>query len=237
LGIHDSVLNGMRALFYPLDLTLAGWTDTRMSFIQEPVGGTSPAKGTITRADEARLLFLSQSIDHTQPPIVPFGPFGLASIADCNLEVQEHARCRSTHRLCNSGWTWDCRDGAGAPTHQETPPLLLNGRTLEEQKGGEKEAADGGGQILPPVDYSRMDRENDGSEAVTRSMFMWLRGTDGFPIAERKIRQHEWIDNLEESDDEDASPEGDWRSVGALRKANVGSWIARGAAYRRDSFY
>ncbi|KAK4043187.1 hypothetical protein C8A01DRAFT_43833 [Parachaetomium inaequale] len=229
LGIHDSVLNGMRALFYPVGLTLAGWTDTRMSFIQEPVRGASPAKGTtITRADEARLLFLSQSMEHTQPPIVPFGPFGLANIADCNLEVQAHARCRSSsHGLCYSGWTWDWRDGARAPTPQDpSPPLLLNGRTLAQQEGGgeQEEAADGGGQILLLVDYSQMDRENDGSEAVTRNTFMWLRGADGFPVAERELRQHEWIDNLEESDDdmEGAAPEGDWRSIGALRSVNVG---------------
>ncbi|KAM7184501.1 hypothetical protein V8F33_012962, partial [Rhypophila sp. PSN 637] len=75
------------------------------------------------------------------------------------------------------------------------------------------------------VDYSHMDREKDVSEAINRSIFMWLRGTDGFPIAEQKIREHEWINNLDESDDESASPEGDGRSIGAKGNATVGSWI------------
>ncbi|KAK4184039.1 hypothetical protein QBC35DRAFT_75956 [Podospora australis] len=74
-------------------------------------------------------------------------------------------------------------------------------------------------------------------EAITRSIFIWLRGTDGFPIAEREIREHEWINNLDESDDESASPEGDGRSIGAKGNATVGSWIARAVTYRRDSFY
>ncbi|KAK4241624.1 hypothetical protein C8A03DRAFT_40980 [Achaetomium macrosporum] len=214
LDMHDFVLGGMRALLYPIDLTLAGWTDTLMSFIQQPVRDPSPAKEMITRADEARLLFLSQSMDHTQPPIVPFQPFGLTAIADCNLKVQEHARCRSSHGLYYSSWAWDCRDGA--------------------QEGEGQETADDS-QI--PVDYSCMDREIDGSETVTYSIFMWLRGTEGFTPAERAIREHEWINNLDESDDENASPEGDGRSIGARRKANVGSWMARAVTYRRNSFY
>jgi len=42
---------------------------------------------------------------------------------------------------------------------------------------------------------------------------MWLRDTDGFPVAERGIRKHEWIDDLYGPDDEAASPEGDGRST------------------------
>ncbi|KAK3372353.1 hypothetical protein B0H63DRAFT_550902 [Podospora didyma] len=179
LGIHDFVLSRMRALFYPVDLTLDGWTDTLMAFIQEPVRDPSPAKEAITYADEARLLFLSQSIHHTQPPIVPFQPFGLIAITDCNLEVQE------------------------------LRALLF--------------------RLQIPVDYSHVDHESDGSEAVTRSIFMWL--------GEREIREQEWINNLDESDDESASPEGDGRSIDAKRNANIGSWIWGAVTYRQDSFY
>ena len=233
LGIHDFFLSGMRALFYPVDLTLAGWTNTQMSFIQEHVRDPPPAEEVITRADEARLLFLSQSMNHTQPPIVPFPPFGLMAIADCNLEMQEHARCRGSHGLYYSGWTWDCRDEGRAPI-QRPRTLLLDTKKTWEKDGGDPGTAD---DSQAPVDYSHIDRDNDGSEAVTRSIFMWLRGTDGFPIAEREIRAHEWIDNLDESDDESASPEGDERSIGATRNINVGSWIARAVTYRRNSFY
>lgn len=253
LGIHDFVLTGMRNVFYPMDLTLAGWTDTLISFIQEPVGDSSPAKEAITRADEARLLFLSQSIDHTQPPIMPFQPFGLTAIVDCNLEVQEHARCHNSYGLYYSDWTWDCAPMPSDATGREggkdarrSPPLSTSitardgqvkkaavGRTSKQDCSGLETADDN--QIL--VDYSHMDRETDGSEAVTRSIFMWLRGTDGFPIAEREIRKHQWINNLDESDDESASPEGDGRSIDAKGNATVGSWIARAVTYRRNSFY
>ncbi|GAB1314432.1 hypothetical protein MFIFM68171_04642 [Madurella fahalii] len=235
LDIHYFVLDGMRALFYPVDLTLAGWTYTLMSFIQEPVRNPSPVKEAITRADEARLLFLSQSTNYTQPPIVPFQPFGLTAVTDCNLEVQEQVRCRSTHGLYYSGWTWDYRDGSHIPIPQ-SPPVLLGGNVRKswKQKGRELEVVVDN-QIT--IDYSHIDRENDGSEAVTRSIFMWLRGADGFPIAEREIREHEWIDNLYESDDESASPEGDGRSMGNKKDTNIASWIARTATYRRNNFY
>ncbi|KAK3905138.1 hypothetical protein C8A05DRAFT_31074 [Staphylotrichum tortipilum] len=70
---------------------------------------------------------------------------------------------------------------------------------------------------------------------------MWLRGTDGFPAAERAIREHEWINNLHDSDDDDesVSPEGDGWSTAARRGGpNVGAWVARTVTHRRrESFY
>ncbi|AEO59751.1 hypothetical protein MYCTH_2308269 [Thermothelomyces thermophilus ATCC 42464] len=230
LGIHNFILQGMRAVLYPVDLTLAGWTDTLMSFIQEPVSDLTDialADGAITRADECRLMFLSQSLDHTNPPIVPFQPFGMTALADCNLEVQEHACCGSRHQLSYAGWTWDCRDGMLPP--YEIPSVPEENILHPADEGQEIE-----------VDYTYMDREKDSSEGVTRSIFLWLRGTDGFPIAERNIREHEWIDNLYESDEESDSPEGDGRSTAVRRDVGprtIESWIARTLTFRRNSFY
>ncbi|KAF7544400.1 hypothetical protein G7Z17_g9990 [Cylindrodendrum hubeiense] len=51
------------------------------------------------------------------------------------------------------------------------------------------------------VDYDGLDSEDENSEMVTRNIFTWLRGEDGFPIAEREIREHQWIDNLDDDDD------------------------------------
>ncbi|KAL2020328.1 hypothetical protein VTK56DRAFT_8556 [Thermocarpiscus australiensis] len=213
----------MRAVFYPIDLTLAGWTDTLMSFIQEPVSDLTDialADRAITRADECRLMFLSQSLDHTNPPIVPFEPFGMTALADCNLEVKEHACCGSRHQLSYAGWTWDCRDAPLGILPPRELPSAPEENTLQP--------ADEGEEI--EVDYSHMDREKDSSEAATRSIFLWLCGTDGFPIAERNIREHEWIDNLYESDEESDSPEGDGRSTVVRRDVGnmtIESWIAR----------
>lgn len=52
------------------------------------------------------------------------------------------------------------------------------------------------------VDYDNYDSDDDTSEMVTRNIFTWLREQDGFPIAERAIREHEWIDSLDSDDDE-----------------------------------
>jgi hypothetical protein len=62
------------------------------------------------------------------------------------------------------------------------------------------------------VDYSHRDCERNSSEGATRNIVTWLRGTERFLIAERDIREHEWIDNFEESDDECHDPEGNgWK--------------------------
>jgi hypothetical protein len=55
---------------------------------------------------------------------------------------------------------------------------------------------------------------------VTRNVFTWFRGEDGFPVAERAIREHEWIENLQSDDD---SPiEEDVRSTA---RENLGDWL------------
>jgi hypothetical protein len=52
------------------------------------------------------------------------------------------------------------------------------------------------------VTYDNLDNEDDDcSETVIRNIFTWLRDEDGFPVAERAIREHEWIDNLDSDDD------------------------------------
>ncbi|SPQ27071.1 faa53472-bf1a-4a23-8ee1-59bb4655f746 [Thermothielavioides terrestris] len=236
LGIHSFYLfDCMRTLFYPIDLTLAGWTNTLMSFIQQPARAIQPTQDKIRGADEARLLFLSQAIDHTEFPIKGFPPFGSTAIADCGLEVQRHVSCGKSHQLYYSTWTWDCRDGERETVSYE-PPKLLGGESVLRQDDGETAEAE---DSCIQVDYSRMDRELDCAEVVTRCIIGWLREHDGFPIAERGIREHEWIDFLYESeDDEPANPEGDWKSVDRRRKAhNIGPWIARTVTHRRHSFH
>lgn len=235
LGVHEYMLGWMRALFYPVDLTLAAWTGASMSFMQEPVGHVPLIKGVASRADECRLMYLSQSMDHTHPPNLPFQPFGTTAVGDCNLEVQEHARCGGRHGLYYSGWTWDCRGGPllGSPPGNHPALLEMRSQPERQEENGQVPSDETG-----PVDYSRMDREKDASEGPTRSIFMWLWETDGFPVAEREIREHEWIDNLRDSDDDESdSPEGDGRSSAGRRNVDVGAWIARTATYRRDSFY
>ncbi|KAK3905137.1 hypothetical protein C8A05DRAFT_31073 [Staphylotrichum tortipilum] len=97
-NLHGPVLNFMRGLSYLMNLTLAAWTGTVISFIQEPVCFTTypPAEAApvtpeqeISRADECRLLFLAQTEFHTYPPQEPCAPFGTTAVVDCALEAQE----------------------------------------------------------------------------------------------------------------------------------------------------
>lgn len=79
------------------------------------------------------------------------------------------------------------------------------------------------------VDYDSLDPEDEVSEMVTRNVFTWLRGEDGFPVAERSIREHEWIENLESDDD---SPiDGDVQSTAGR---NLGGWLL-GVSTRRSN--
>jgi hypothetical protein len=54
---------------------------------------------------------------------------------------------------------------------------------------------------MTPMAILTNNEDDDCSEMVTRNIFTWLRDEDGFPVAERAIRQHEWIDNLDSDDD------------------------------------
>lgn len=55
-----------------------------------------------------------------------------------------------------------------------------------------------------PIDYGHLDREKDLSKLVMRSIFTWMRDSDGYPASEEPIYHHPWVD-LGESNDEDES--------------------------------
>ncbi|EJP62012.1 uncharacterized protein BBA_09060 [Beauveria bassiana ARSEF 2860] len=80
------------------------------------------------------------------------------------------------------------------------------------------------------VPYEKLDRDQDCSRSLTRSMFMWLRDADGYPVAEQAIREHVWIADESSSDEEsDILEEGEGGSnVGK----NVGPWLAKGTTTR-----
>jgi hypothetical protein len=81
------------------------------------------------------------------------------------------------------------------------------------------------------VNYDSLDNEDDDcSEMVTRNIFTWLRDEDGFPVAERAVREHEWIDNLDSDDDEPIT--GETRStVGG----NLRGWLLKTMTKRSNS--
>jgi hypothetical protein len=216
IGAQTRSLQEARQAWWKIDLHVAAWTGTLMSFIQEPVSTLPPGREEISRADECRLMYLSHDQYYTVPPLFPFAPFGSTAIADTNIDVRQHARCETSHGLEYEGLTWRCR---GVQSTATVPRILLRAKDGQPTDGNIS------------VTYDNLDNEDDDcSEMVTRNIFTWLRDEDGFPVAERAIREHEWIDNLDS--DEDCPITGDAQStVGG----NLHGWLLKTMARRSNS--
>jgi hypothetical protein len=211
-------LQEARLGWWKLDLHVAAWTGTLMSFIQQPVSTRLPGSGEILRADECRLMYLSHDQSYKVAPLFPFAPFGSTLLTDTNIDVRQHAQCGANHSLEYGGLTWRCCGGG------RIAALHLREASLRA-KSGNPEC----NNIV--VDYDSLDNEHDDcSEMVTRNIFTWLRDKDGFPVAERAIRDHAWIDNLDSDNDEPI--EGDARSTAG---GNLHGWLSKTGTWRSNS--
>jgi hypothetical protein len=189
-----------------------------MSFIQQPVSTLLPGTGEILRADECRLMYLSHDQSYKVAPLFPFAPFGSTLLTDTNIDVRQHAQCGANHSLEYGGLAWRCCGG------ERIAALDLHEASLRA-KSGNPEC----NNIV--VDYDSLDNEDDDcSEMVTRNIFTWLRDEDGFPVAERAIREHAWIDNLDSDNDEPI--EGDARSTAG---GNLHGWLSKTGTWRSNS--
>lgn len=89
-------------------------------------------KTMISREDELRLLFLTDTLSETHgpPPICPYSPFGRVDIHDTSLEVRLHHAC--DHRLVYCSWEWQCQKGEKlsdfGPQTELQPPQKTFGR-------------------------------------------------------------------------------------------------------------
>jgi hypothetical protein len=190
-GSYQKSVREGRGGWWNIDLGAAAWTGTLMSFVQIPVPASSSEMSEISRADECRLLYLCHDMNYTTTPLFPFPPFGSTALEDTNLEVRKHCICGTDHSLTYSSFTWHCRNNKKVEQSVESPPVAIRSKyRLPSIDGSEAE-----------VDDDDYDSEDETSEMVTRNAFTWLRGEDGFPVAERAIREHEWIDNLDSDDD------------------------------------
>ncbi|KAF4996030.1 hypothetical protein FDECE_12598 [Fusarium decemcellulare] len=220
-GDYLKSLREGRAGWWIVDLAAAAWTGTLMSFIQAPVSHVALGTQSISRADECRLGFLCHDINYTTPPLFPFPPFGSTALDDTNLDVHEHTLCETDHGLRYSHLTWRCKDGTEVDQGPHAPIIATRSKNGQISNHGP----------AVYVDYDEYDSEDENSEMVTRNIFTWLRGEDGFPVAERDIREHEWIDNLD--DDGDHSPiEGDVRSTVGGR---LHGWLLKTSTQRSNS--
>lgn len=114
-GLQDGLLKLFRERISEPELHSAAWTQTLQSFVQQPVSGMR--NGRVARADECRLLFLTQTQWHKNPPLSAWPLFGTTKLCDVNIEVEEHIRC-GTHCLSYDNWTWNCRDKNSPVSHQ-----------------------------------------------------------------------------------------------------------------------
>lgn len=114
LGLHEKLLQEVRYGQIPIDLHSAVWSTTVQSFVQQPVSTPLVTDGYVQRADECRLLFISQSDHHTRAPVCQWKPFGRTPTEHVEVEVRVHAGCKG-HGLEYKGFIWDCTEGESEP--------------------------------------------------------------------------------------------------------------------------
>lgn len=217
-GVYKRCLQEARQAWWKIDLEAAAWTGTLMSFIQEPVSIYSCEMEELSRADECRLMYLSHQQSSNVVPLFPFAPFGSTAITDTNIDVRIHAQCHLRHGLYYQSMKWRCR---GEQPDTIAPPIA----SWRIKKGHPS-------STNVSIPYEDLDHEDDdASEMVTRNIFTWLRDEYGFPVAERAIREHEWIDNLDSDDDEPLSGGHAHSTAGG----NLQGWLLKSMTKRSNS--
>ncbi|KAF4468498.1 immunoglobulin variable region used by the ITC63B heavy chain [Fusarium albosuccineum] len=225
-GVYKSFLKSPRELLgtEEIDLHEAAWTRTAVSFIQEPVSCLARDANSIARADEWRLAYLSQGLsEYKFPPLYPYPPPGCTALEDLDIDVRFHATCPDDHKLRCSKISWNCIGGRREVQEIVDQDMLYPKRISS----------------LPlkhtpvEINYNYLDREKELSGLVTRTVFNWMRGADGFPIAERDIYKHEWLDDFN-SDDEGTYEQGGGSSA-AGSNALVRGWSLKSLTTRCNS--
>ncbi|KAK2593465.1 hypothetical protein QQS21_008838 [Conoideocrella luteorostrata] len=193
LDLQDKILQEVHFGQIPVELHSAAWSGVVQSFIQQPVSNPLVTDGCVSRADECRILFLSQSDRHVRVPMCQWKPSGKTPIEDADIEVRAHQQCED-HWLQYETIDWECDDG--------------NLKFQSSQKAGSQTISseplmqDTGNGFSTAICYVDMAREREAiSENATRSIFGWLR-SDGYAQCEQDIRTHEWFD-MPESDEDD----------------------------------
>ncbi|KAL5603427.1 hypothetical protein FOVSG1_006177 [Fusarium oxysporum f. sp. vasinfectum] len=195
LGLQEKVLQDVRFGRIPIDLHSALWSGTVQSFLQQPVSKPLVTNGCVSRADECRLLFLSQSSHHARIPVCQWKPFGTTPVEDVDIEVRAHEGCEG-HQLQYEGMFWGCRnDNFVFQSSQEAESQDLPDRLLAKDPASAESV---------PVFYEALDGDRQViSENATRSIFGWLR-FDGYARHEEEIWKHEWFD-ISDSDEDNMS--------------------------------
>lgn len=196
VGCHKKFLNeGLRYGQLPIELHSAAWSGLLQSFVQLPTSNPLMRDGAVSREDECRLLFLSQSSDHTRLPLCQWKPFGVTPIDYTDIEVRKHKMCQGHQLLCEK-ISWECEGD------RDDVQILLQNTTKHEMHGDVQTDGRHDKDFIP-VRFAELNREREGiSENATRNMFGWLR-PDGCAPHELKIWKHEWMYASSSSDEDD----------------------------------
>ncbi|QPC73126.1 hypothetical protein HYE68_003878 [Fusarium pseudograminearum] len=215
LNIQDQLLREVYFGQIPIDLPSASWSGITQSFIQQRVSNPLVTDGSVSRADECRLLFLSQSEHHTRLPLCQWTPFGKTTVSDVDLDIRVHQQCED-HWLQYEGIEWECEDGdvefmslqkADSQTIPSKPSVQQPTQT-----------------VITAIPYEGMERDREAiSENATRNIFGWLR-VDGYAQGEQDIWKHEWFD-MSDSDDDDIKEEETISDTSAQVSPRVESWV------------
>ncbi|KAF7562152.1 hypothetical protein G7046_g1996 [Stylonectria norvegica] len=214
LGLQQKYIKQVGFGQITTDLSSAAWSGTLQSFIQEPSSNHSGGAAWISRADECRLLFLSQAEDHSRPPVCQWAPFGTTAVEDLDVEPRTHYQCHS-HSLQYKGFTWDCSGDVSA-LDQSTLVATVNAPRHASTFASSDVAISA--SLPENLDHTKEFI----SEAATRSIFSWLR-PDGYAAGEKNIWSHEWLDmpgSDEEDEDEACDNESETKSF-----SHVSLWL------------
>lgn len=214
LGQQGKLLQEVRFGQLPVDLTSAAWSGTTQSFLQQPVSQPLVGDGGISRADECRLLYLSQCGQHSRSPVCQWKPFGATFVEDVDIEVRTHQHCKY-HQLQYQKMLWECVGGTvESPSSQRT-------HSQASSKSTQPQTSLNSGSVA--ISYGALNRDREAiSENATRSIFGWLR-SDGRTRQEGEIWKHEWFDMSDSGDDEDLSE--DEKTSGGSPKLQVSSYV------------
>lgn len=188
LGLQGKILRDAQlGKMVPNNLS-AEWSGKPQSFIHQRASVPLVVDGTVSLADQCRLLYLSQTEGWVRAPSCPWAPFGSTPLEEVDFDVRLHADCAG-HGLRYMGFTWDCvRHRLLANTDQWEvyhDPSAVVAHGSETRKG-------------PAVDYRGLHYELETlSERATQSIFKWLRGSNGFKRGEMEILRHEWFTSEE----------------------------------------
>ncbi|KAH6892193.1 hypothetical protein B0T10DRAFT_537309 [Thelonectria olida] len=168
LGLQKGLLAEIGCGSPRVNLSAAAWTGTVQSFIQQPRSELAQDAKNISRADESRLLYLTQTRFR---PDCPWAPFGETPFEATDLEAR--------HVLEYKGFSWgNVRINSHATTCNKPRhpiPAYLNNLN-----------------VTIPLPEGLVHSKESVSMMATRSIFDWLR-PDGFNAQEKEIMTHGWI--------------------------------------------